>query len=623
MSYYTGDAYEGKFMGSVIIAGVLYYNRYSESLTDLFFNTVPKNVQEVVAVDLHTGKELWVQNWNNTRLSFGQILQWNTGNGHGDYSFLWATSGGVFSPLTWNAYDPLKGTWAYGLTNVPSGPMTYGPNGELLIYSVANGRLLRWNSTWAVKYYDQNLLTFFAPYAPESFISGHSDLIGTVMDASHGYDLNVSVGNFAGSVVATLVNGSANDRIIGASIGQTQSTVWGLSLVQGHEGALLFNTTWNSPSDWYADNKTISWAAFSEPDLVGVLWSAEVRQQYGVSLETGQLIWGPTLSQSYLDHYEGTEYTSHYIAYGKLYDCGVGGTLYCFDVQTGTPLWNYSAVDTKIEFKTGSNWWLGISFISDGKLYVGHTEHSANNPLPRGAPFICFNATTGSIIWEIDGAFRQTGWGGEAIIGDSIIATMDTYDQQIYAIGKGPTDTTITAPNIGVTTSTPITITGTVMDVSPGTSQDAIKLRFPDGVPAVSDASQSDWMLYVYKQFAAPTSATGVPVTISVIDSNNNFRIIGTATTNALGTYGLTWTPDILGNFTVIASFAGSNAYNPSTAETYFYASSPQVTPTSTTQTNLATSDIVNNLVIYLVVGVIAIIVAIAIGFALVLRKRP
>jgi outer membrane protein assembly factor BamB len=84
--YYTGDAYEGKFAGSVIIDGVLYYNRNLNALRGA--NALP---QEVVAVDLHTGEELWTQNWNNTRLAFGQILHWESLNGHGDYSYLWAT----------------------------------------------------------------------------------------------------------------------------------------------------------------------------------------------------------------------------------------------------------------------------------------------------------------------------------------------------------------------------------------------------------------------------------------------------------------------------------------------------------------------------------------------------
>ena len=48
-----------------------------------------------------------------------------------------------------------------------------------------------------------------------------------------------------------------------------------------------------------------------------------------------------------------------------------------------------------------------------------------------------------------------------------------------------------------------------------------------------------------------PTNVTGVPVTFYVLDSNNNYRSIGTTTTNALGGYSFTWTPDIPGNYTV------------------------------------------------------------------------
>ena len=89
---------------------------------------------------------------------------------------------------------------------------------------------------------------------------------------------------------------------------------------------------------------------------------------------------------------------------------------------------------------------------------------------------------------------------------------------------EGPSQTTVNAPNVGVTTATPITITGTVMDVSAGTKDYRQVARFPNGVPVASDASESQWMEYVYMQKAAPTSNfTGVPVTLYVLDSNNNF----------------------------------------------------------------------------------------------------
>jgi hypothetical protein len=195
-----------------------------------------------------------------------------------------------------------------------------------------------------------------------------------------------------------------------------------------------------------------------------------------------------------------------------------------------------------------------MNFAAGGKLYLFHSEHSANQPLPRGAPAVCLNATTGEVIWRINGAFRQTRWGGRAIIGDSVIATMDTYDQSVYAIGKGPSALTVTAPDMGVPFGSSVMIRGTVMDVSPGTEDAGIKMRFPKGVPAVSDASMSDWMEYVYMQKPCPTNVKGVPVSIDVLDSNGNYRNIGTATSDVSGKFSFTWTPDIPGDFTVIAT---------------------------------------------------------------------
>jgi hypothetical protein len=125
----------------------------------------------------------------------------------------------------------------------------------------------------------------------------------------------------------------------------------------------------------------------------------------------------------------------------------------------------------------------------------------------------------------------------------------------------------------------------------------------------------------VYQQQVMPNNITGVPITISVLDANNNFRTIGTTTSDGTGHYGLTWTPDIPGNFEVIASFLGSNSYYPSTSTTYFYASGPAATPTPTVtaQVNVATT---SDLMLYVVGAAVAIIIVIAIGFALVLRKR-
>jgi len=76
---------------------------------------------------------------------------------------------------------------------------------------------------------------------------------------------------------------------------------------------------------------------------------------------------------------------------------------------------------------------------------------------------------------------------------------------------------------------------------------------------------------------------TGVPVTIDVIDSNGNFRNVGTAVSDSSGFYSLDWKPDISGLYTVIATFAGSEAYYPSYCEDSFVVdAAPEPTPAPT-----------------------------------------
>jgi hypothetical protein len=172
-----------------------------------------------------------------------------------------------------------------------------------------------------------------------------------------------------------------------------------------------------------------------------------------------------------------------------------------------------------------------------------------------------------------------------------------------------------------VTLGSSVTIKGTVTDVSPGTSEYALTARFPNGVPAVSDDSMSDWMLYVYKQFPRPTNATGVEVTLSVLDSNGNYREIGKTTSNSDGFFTLNWKPDIEGQYTVYASFAGSESYWPSHAVSSFAVDpAPEPTVIETTQpTNTMTDTYV------LTTGIAIIVAVVIVGavLALILKKRP
>jgi hypothetical protein len=207
-------------------------------------------------------------------------------------------------------------------------------------------------------------------------------------------------------------------------------------------------------------------------------------------------------------------------------------------------------------------------------------------------------------------------------MGDSVIATMDTYDQRVWAIGKGPSAMTVSAPDLATTLGSPVLIKGQITDVSPGTKSSELSLRFSNGVPAVSDASMSEWMLYVYKQFPKPTNATGVEVTISAVDSNGNYRELGKTTSSSDGFFSLPWTPDIAGQYKVYASFGGSESYYPSHAETAFIvAEKPDTTPAPT----IATQQLVSET--YFIPAIAGIIVVMILGFAVLMlmmqRKRP
>jgi hypothetical protein len=262
-------------------------------------------------------------------------------------------------------------------------------------------------------------------------------------------------------------------------------------------------------------------------------------------------------------------------------------------------------------------WGFANGGVADGVLFLDE-GHEYSPPLFLGAQQLAINCTTGKLLWDID-AFDVCTVPAMAY---GVMTVLNAYDNQIYAYGMGPSTTTVSAPSVGVTTATPITISGTVMDISAGSQQQAVAANFPKGLPCVSDASMTQFMEAVYEQQPMPSNTTGVPVTLYVLDSNNNYRSIGTTTTNAMGQYSLTWTPDIKGDYTVYATFAGTGSYYGSSASAAFYASSaaPTAAPTAAPLSGLAS----NNTVMYGIVAIVIVIVIIGAAIMLMLnRRRP
>ena len=636
VGYEHGDAYEGKWSGSIIMGGKLYYQKYAAN----------DRYKETICVDLHTGEELWSKVFfNNQTLLRGQTMFWQTYDNQGIYDYLWSTPPRAFfapDPGIIDAFDPFTGDYVYTLYAVPSGTFDYGPKGEILVYpiSLSGGYMLMWNSTnipdlYAGKDY---LSMAWGQWQPMGKNVNATGVAGVTIGAGfigwppgqpytpyhlplglNGYQWNVTIPNdLPGSVVAVFTG----DKVLGALVNQTHVIAWGLNLnsSKGTIGSLLYKETWDAPSDWLLGNQSVAIGAVSNIDGVFTAQAKESRYHYGFSIESGKYLWTISEPIAQLGHLMGGPSGERgTIAYGKLFCGTMSGKIQAYDVTNGQLAWSYDVVDPYQQVLWSNNFPVGHLIATDGKLYIANLEHSVNQPLPRGGPFVCLNATTGDVIWRANGLFRQTVWGGRAVIGDSIIATMDTYDQRVYAIGKGPSATTVSAgPKVSVHGSS-VLVEGMVTDVSPGTKSAGLEMRFANGVPAVCDENMSDWMLYVYKQFERPADVVGVEVVVEVLDPNNNFYEVGRTSSDADGFFKVSFIPEVPGEYTVIASFAGSGAYYGSHAKTAVNveeapAASPPPTPTPAPMTDMYVTGFG--------IGIIIAIVVVGLLLVLMLRRR-
>ena len=278
-----------------------------------------------------------------------------------------------------------------------------------------------------------------------------------------------------------------------------------------------------------------------------------------------------------------------------------------FNWTNGKIVWFYqdkAPYPYETPYQSNYPFFTGTTLIADGKLYTFNAEHTTTQPVTRGWKMHCLNITTGEPIFTIDGDLAP------GAVADGYLVASGTYDGYMYVIGKGKSQTTVTAPDIPITLGDSVVIRGTVTDLSPAQT----------GAACVSDESMSPWMGYLHMQEPIPTNATGITVNLDVIDANNNYRPIGTATTDLSGTFSYMWQPDIPGKYTVVASFKGSESYGSSYAETAFgVVDAPDTQPTDTTNTIVA----LPNMELYLAVATALIIVAIATVGILLLRKKP
>jgi outer membrane protein assembly factor BamB len=623
--YYSGLSYNCRFTNPIIMQGTLFYQEpFGNAAAGGLFGGLGG---DYVAVDLQTGKELWRVNASATGTalvpSFGYLYSFENPNQHGvlPNGLLIATQGGGFTglPLTWRAYDPRTGVLTtMNVANIPSGVSIAGPSGEYLTYTLTNlgnttnpnWYLSQWNSS--------NVFGGGAGLSPANWYSGTvfanvpltkptatpptgqawnwngsawvlvSSFLATSTTPS--YDWNVSLSTLSGTgwsiglanlniiplvslnnmmlLIQGTFGGHPGDYM--ATVSPDPANITAISLKPASRGQVM----WTKSYPQAPGNNTRLITDWDPSNGVFVFLDKENMTHYGYSLSDGSYLWGPTvLTNDFTTDYNYMAAGLERIAYGKLYWSGYAGILYCYDDKTGKLLWTYGNGGEGNSTLSGLNTPWGrypifISVVADGKVYLDTTEHSPNSPLYKGAEFRCINATDGTEIWTLMDYGNQM-YGGQAAVADGYLTTLNSYDSQIYCIGKGPSATTVEAPMTGVTAGDSLVIRGTVTDIAAGTKQNAQAARFPNGVPAVSDASMGDWMEYVYQQKPYPSNAAGVEVTIDAVDPNGNFVHLGTATSDTSGLFSCAWTtPNVPGKYTVIATFAGSGAYYASYAET-------------------------------------------------------
>ncbi len=345
-------------------------------------------------------------------------------------------------------------------------------------------------------------------------------------------------------------------------------------------------------------------------------------QWVGYNLRTGNKMWGPTGSSTALDYY-GNDFGGSsvaYLAYGNLYYSGHAGIVYCYDAMNGDLLWTYGNGGEGNSTYAGYHMAYGyyptmIEAIGNGVIYTSVIEHTVNTPIYKGARTRAINATDGTEVYTLS----NYGSSWTQAIADGFTTFMNGYDNRIYSVGRGPSATTATAsPKVSVHGSS-VLVEGTVIDTAAGTEQDEQAARFPNGVPAVSDESMSDWMEYVYQQRPRPTDTVGVEVIVSVLDPNSNCYEVGRATSDANGMYSVAFTPEVPGRYTIYASFEGSKGYWPSQAET---AINVEEAPATTPEPTPAPASAADLYFLPVSIGMIVAIVIVLALLVLILRRR-
>ena len=687
MSFYSGTQYQLKFSNPIIMYGIVYFSLPVN-------NAISGN--GVTAVDLRTGQTLWT-NPNISSVTFGQLYDFESPNQHGTTGiYLWYTGTAVGTGITgpdqtainqalgttsflgksyppgtvdlaayaaitnstqpvnalgsWIAVDPQTGKLLFNLTNVPSGTRAYGPQGEWLIYNIGRANstapftyLWQWNNT--------KLPGNDVPGGITQWLPGLRN-----WNMSAAYDWNVTLSQPLYPTPAgnpTILQVFPGNLIFGQSSGLQQTpgtasgwlgtpdpfTLWVINLNASRApiGQVLWQKNFTAPPG----NITVSIGPADGETNVATLYYKETMQWLGIDMLTGNIIWGPVPAAgskaiSAWDYYTGTTALTAPIAigYGRLYVGGYSGMVRAYNLKTGNLDWVFgndpnNPKNSTLTVETAyGDYPTQVAAVADGKVYLVQEEHSLNAPAYHGAKVWCLNAATGEWLWDMYG---KTSW-QEVAVADGYFVRLNLDDMRVYCHGPGPSATTVQASPSVVSKGNSVLITGTVTDQSPNSDL--------KGTAAIADEDQGTWMNYmVTKTIACPTNVKGVPVTLEAVAPDGTRIPIGTVTSDMGGLFKKLWTPPVEGEYTIIATFAGSKSYGPSFAETAIGVTaappaspSPSASPSaSVSPTPSATASAspsappagpAPGINIYVITAIIVAVAAVLVAAAVVLKRR-
>jgi len=597
-----GVSYESNGPTPIIFEGFAYFSGMN-------------NLGGTTCYSLTTGKLMWTSNNTVTKVwiapgnpysqateetqASGVVLEGSTA----PTPYLFGTSTGPtikgVATTNWNYINPWTGLVTKQITNATMGTGTWIGDNSPLVY----GQVLSGQVTFSPYYMKVNYVWGWNYSKVASTNDWYTGLMWTQNVTNHWERINgvlqdqTGPGDGIGRTQGFSVSADGTAIAIGGSAGNFM--LEGFSTKDGH-------SIWND-SLGYVGLSSSNGQLQGTNDILTFSRSQEEFQCY--SIDTGALLW--TSTNSGINDWDTQSY-NHVSDANNVYIPSIDGTVDALNLATGKVVWKSTPIpSTEMIFNCLPCY--GTPIVAGGFVYeyCGYATAYEQEPIPRFSVCECLNATTGATVWILQGGNNPTAEAGGYLFTNNPLMGI------VSCIGKGQTSTSVSVQNNVISKGNNVLITGNVLDQSPAQS----------GTPAVSDSCMSEWMDYLHFQNATLLNSgytpTGVSVTLTALDPNNNTENIGTYTTNGKGNFYVDWTPPVPGQYTITASFAGTNSYWPSTAETGIVVNA--ATATTTTSTTVTTSSGVSTAAIYAIgAAIIVVIIVVAIVLALLmLRKRP